>query len=419
MAAKRRPGQPPPFLEEESAPLFARRLASLLLALFVAATFAAALIHVPETVTSDFVLRPVHGASPLRASREGWVDQVQVVEGQPVEAGQALFVIRSEAVGERSAELLALETTRRGAEESLFLERQRFAGESRAASEQTRQLEERLLSLERSAELKGDELALKLDVAARSDSLARQGLTNKNEQAARQIAVKEARIGVEAIQAERSAAAAERERLRHEHEAREAEHREAERARREEVERAEIAIAALREQLAQSLGSKLTVATPCAGTVLRLSIQAPGSFVAAGEVLGEVACAGEPLEAELVLAHADVALLEPGQGVKLLYDAFPYQRHGVRYANLRWVSPASVEIDGQRVFRARAELADSAIVVKGRPRPLRPGMGGTAKVVVGRRSLLSFALEPLRRLRESLADAPPEAPLPARAPSGA
>ena len=44
--------------------------------------------------------------------------------------------------------------------------------------------------------------------------------------------------------------------------------------------------------------------------------------------------------------------------------------------------------------------------MKGRPRPLLPGMGGRGRVVVGRRSLLSYAFEPLRQFREDMASPP-------------
>jgi membrane fusion protein len=92
--------------------------------------------------------------------------------------------------------------------------------------------------------------------------------------------------------------------------------------------------------------------------------------------------------------------------VKLLYDAFPYQRYGVRYGTVRWVSPSAVEVRDRSVLRVRADLADTAIVVRGEPRPLMAGMTGQAHIVVGTRSLIDFAFEPVRRLRESLADRP-------------
>src|SRR4029453_13078012 len=43
----------------------------------------------------------------------------------------------------------------------------------------------------------------------------------------------------------------------------------------------------------------------------------------------------------------------------------------------------------------------------GEARPFLAGMGGRADVVVGRRSLISYAFEPARMLRETLPDRPP------------
>jgi membrane fusion protein len=99
---------------------------------------------------------------------------------------------------------------------------------------------------------------------------------------------------------------------------------------------------------------------------------------------------------------AGAGQIKIGQRVKLLYDSFPYQRFGVRHATVRWVSPAAV--DGQ--FRAFADLDEASIVVKGERRPLGAGMGGRAQIIVGRRPLIAYAFEPLRQLKESLADAP-------------
>ena len=57
-------------------------------------------------------------------------------------------------------------------------------------------------------------------------------------------------------------------------------------------------------------------------------------------------------------------------------------------------------------FRVLADTPERSFRVEGRDRPLRAGMGGRAEVVVGRRSLISYAFEPLRQLRENLAEPP-------------
>ena len=58
-------------------------------------------------------------------------------------------------------------------------------------------------------------------------------------------------------------------------------------------------------------------------------------------------------------------------------------------------------------FRALVDLEEATVLVRGQARPLLAGMGGQADVVVGRRSLVSYAFEPIRALRENLRETPP------------
>jgi hypothetical protein len=90
----------------------------------------------------------------------------------------------------------------------------------------------------------------------------------------------------------------------------------------------------------------------------------------------------------------------------LLYEAFPYGRYGPRYATVRWLGTTVPNGAQVRVFHGFADLDEQIIVVDGYPRSLRAGMGGTAKIVLGRRALVDFALHPLRQFKQSFA-APP------------
>ncbi len=142
---------------------------------------------------------------------------------------------------------------------------------------------------------------------------------------------------------------------------------------------------------------------PCAGTVLRLQVRASGAIVGDGESLCELSCAGERLQAELQIPQAGAGRVRPGQGVKLLYDSFPYQQFGVKFGILRWISPTTATAD----FRGIVDIEEASIRVLGHPAPLRAGMGGRAEIVIQRRSLISFAFDPIRQLRENMAS-PPE-----------
>jgi membrane fusion protein len=155
-------------------------------------------------------------------------------------------------------------------------------------------------------------------------------------------------------------------------------------------------------------GGAMLISAPCAGTVTRLHVKNAGAVVHEGDLLAEIVCAGEHLQAELTLPERGLALVRTGQPVKLLYDAFPYERYGVHYATLRWISPASTAEPRGSAFRAFAELDNTAVGVAGDLRPVLPGMTGRAAVIVGRRSLASYAIEPLRQMRESLSTGRPQ-----------
>ena len=132
----------------------------------------------------------------------------------------------------------------------------------------------------------------------------------------------------------------------------------------------------------------------------------PGAVVTEGEILGELACRGDRLQGELELPEAGVPLVRVGQGVKLRLDAFPYQRFGIRFGTVHWLGPSGESGPTPGTFRAFVDLADDSIRVRGHMQPLLPGMRGQADIVIGRRPLYSYALEPINALRENFREAP-------------
>jgi biotin carboxyl carrier protein len=458
------------FLEAAPPHWAARGLALVLMVVFVAALVGSIVITLPETVSSPFVLVPGHGADPIRASRGGVVVAVRLAEGQAVARGAPAFVIRSAAAGDRSSELRSLETQMSGAEDSRLNARQRYEGQRRADEEEQRRLGARAAFLrdklaeqkglrevrearfkqdleiqgndieitQREIELKRTQYGVARELADRLERYHRDGAISWLEYNNRRLDA--TRLQVEGQQLERALESARLKlnQLRAEHQtweiewklgvagmdteardvqaalaglrqtaaARAAEQREVDRRLTEDVAKARIRAGALRDELEQTRGAELTVTAPCAGPVLRLAVNAPGAVVQDGDVLAELACAGEALQAEVSVAPTGTGRIEPGQDVRLLYDAFPYQRYGIRHGTVRWVSPAGVTIRDRQVFRVLVDLEEPTVRVKGGTRPLMAGMGGRADVVVGRRSLIAYAFEPIRVLRETLADRP-------------
>ena len=406
-----------PFLETDPPHWAARGLSSVLIVLFVTALVVATVVRVPETVSGSFTVVPELGADPVRAAREGTVAAVHAVEGQTLAKGATLFVIRSQAVGDLTAEMRGLEMQQSGAEQRASNARAEYESQRRADELELRRLEARLASLDRTTALKRKQLAVARDIADRSKRGAQQGVV---------VGFDADKLVLDADQldAELEAAAADHEdtrmtlaKLRQDTLTRGVQHRELLRSLDQEREIARMRLESMRGQVSAN-GGDLIVASPCDGTVVRLMVSTPGAVVQAGDALGEVACAGQPLQVEMALGQQAVPRVKPGQSAKLLYDAFPYQRFGVRFGQVRWVGPASAggaapsgtAAANESGFRAFIDPADSAIVVAGERRPLLVGMRGRARVVIGRRSLISFAFEPIRALRENLTGAPAQKP---------
>lgn len=392
-----------PYLDRDPPPWAARALAWILLALFSVAALAAVVLRVPETVTATFVVAPVRGTDPVRAFKDGIVTQVRAFDTQAVRAGETMFTIASPPVGDRAAEWEGLKAQIAGAGDRLANARQKYDGERRADGETEQQLKSRLESLDRTIAKNDEQLKLAAQLAERQKKIFEEGVASWMDLARLQLEINRLEVEAEQAKAQREETRRAVEKLGFERRSREAQNREVERGLAEELSKANFRTAMLEKELVRT-GNELTVAAPCAGSVLRLHVRSAGAIVREGDLLAELACEGQTLQAELTLPQDGMALVRAGQPVKLLYDAFPYQRYGVRHATIRWISPESVGgKDGASAFRALADLRDTTVLVHGRPRPVVPGMGGRARVIVGRRSLISYAFEPLRQLKESLA----------------
>ena len=400
----------PPFLETDPPHWAARGLAYVLIVLFVVAFAVAIFLHLPETVSSPFVLVPVRGTDAVRTLRSGLVVEARVSEGQSVEKGAPVFVIRSQDVGDRFSERQTLENQLKNGVESLANARSKHESQRRTDEEERRRLQAHLASLERMLALKREQLKVAREQLDRSKKLVTQGLSSWVENSNYELKENQTAVELQQMETDQKDTLSAVEKLKDDSEARGTEFRELERSFKESEEKSRIRIKALTGDPAGGKGNDLFVTAPCSGTVLRLEARRPGAVVREGDILCELACSGERLQAELTVPQSGLALIRPGQPVKLLYDAFPYQRYGVHYGVVRWTSPASVMVNSAPAFRVLVGLSDETVRVNGQPRPLMPGMGGTARVVVGSRSLISYAFEPLRQLRENLAEPPRQGP---------
>ena len=135
--------------------------------------------------------------------------------------------------------------------------------------------------------------------------------------------------------------------------------------------------------------------------VISQAQQNAGSVVQNGQELCQLARIDAKPRAQLTLSETGLPKLANGQRVRLFFEAFPYQRYGAVNAKLDWVSPSAVSTTQGQHFVGLASL-DERELAKRDHLALRVGMGGEARVVVGRRTMIEYAFEPIRQLRENM-----------------
>ncbi|MDT9178932.1 MAG: HlyD family efflux transporter periplasmic adaptor subunit [Limnospira sp. PMC 1291.21] len=140
------------------------------------------------------------------------------------------------------------------------------------------------------------------------------------------------------------------------------------------------------------------------GTIFSLPISGVGDVVQQGGMLVEIA----PQEAMLLLkaemATTESGSLQEGMAVKMKFDAYPFQDYGVVEGSLIKISPTTKMQETSQgkvaIYELEIELEQTCIPSGNDCIPLRPGDTATAEVVVRRRRIIDFILDPFKRLQQ-------------------
>lgn len=113
------------------------------------------------------------------------------------------------------------------------------------------------------------------------------------------------------------------------------------------------------------------------------------------------------LRADLFVPSRAIGFLKRGQEVRLLYDAFPYQRFGSHRGRIETVSRLAIagsetgapfEIK-EPVYRVTVLLSEQDVGAYDKRARLQPGMTLVANIVLERQSFLDWMLAPLRAVQ--------------------
>jgi hemolysin D len=149
---------------------------------------------------------------------------------------------------------------------------------------------------------------------------------------------------------------------------------------------------------AQTRDRQQTLAAPVDGVVQQLAVHTVGGVVTPAQALMVIAPSEYVAEVEAVLENKDVGFVKPGQHVEIKIETFPFTRYGTLPGTVSFVSSDAVPDEKHGlVFQARVKLGRAAIRVDERDMTLTPGMAVSAEISTGKRSVLEFFLDPIRK----------------------
>ncbi len=150
----------------------------------------------------------------------------------------------------------------------------------------------------------------------------------------------------------------------------------------------------------------ITITAPVAGKVAALQAIS-GSSVDNRLPLVTILPQGGRLEAHLFVPTSAVGFVEVGQEVRLLYGAFNYRRFGTHSGVVSEISSAMFSpvdakaniVVNEPTYRVTVQIGKESVQAYGQRFPLQAGMLLTADIVLEKRSLIEWLLDPLTNLR--------------------
>jgi multidrug resistance efflux pump len=375
------PQEPPPWV--------IRTAAWVLVGAFLFALLIAIVMRLPESVHCPFVLIPATGADPIQSPRQAIISHVAVGEGQPVKAGEELFVLRSDEIRGWDTQFRTLNEDLRTKQESLNRSETAYAAQLGIKNEEIEQAKSEVKFRENHAQTSRE-------LVVRMEKLAKQGGESEVDLIKLKLDLAGSEKDLSVAQRTLQQVTLDRQRMETEHARQRGEEQ-------GEVEKLKLRTGALKKDLENSQQNLLTVRSPYEGVVISMDQRTVGSFVQQGQVLCQLAPKGSKPRARMTLNEAGLPKLAVAQRIRYFFEAFPYQRYGTVSGKLDWISPSAVTTTDGSHFIAlgsldRYEMSPRA----GQALPLRVGMRGDAHVIVGGRTLIEYAFEPIRQLRESM-----------------
>jgi adhesin transport system membrane fusion protein len=163
-----------------------------------------------------------------------------------------------------------------------------------------------------------------------------------------------------------------------------------------------VELAVVRESLraAEDRVTRTDLRAPVRGTVNALNVTTVGQVVQPGAALAEIVPEGGALEIEVDVPPADVAFIRPGDAASVKITAYDYLVYGALEGEVARIGADTLrDPDGREFFRLTVVTDRTDLGRGGESLPVTPGMTATVDIQTGRRTVLSYLVQPVLRMR--------------------
>jgi membrane fusion protein, adhesin transport system len=147
--------------------------------------------------------------------------------------------------------------------------------------------------------------------------------------------------------------------------------------------------------------SRTTVRAPMKGIVKTIPVKTVGGVVQPGSTMAEIVPLEETLLIETRIRPSDIAFVHPGQKAVVKISAYDFSIYGGLDGKIEHVSADSIQPQqGDPYYVAHVRTGANALAFQGRELKVIPGMTANVDVLTGKRSVLTYLLKPVNRVRE-------------------
>jgi len=130
------------------------------------------------------------------------------------------------------------------------------------------------------------------------------------------------------------------------------------------------------------------------GVIMELKVRHRGQPVAPGDPIAEIIPIDGGLLAQIRLLTSEISHIHTGQQVRIAVDGIEPHRHGYLESHVDAISPSTfIDENAMPYYRALIEISSDRLDGM----PLTPGMTLQAQIKTGRRTILEYLLKPVYR----------------------